>query len=71
MASPVRVSTDVEQARRAIELVRRVPTPVWGRTSWRPGICGTRTLLFPGSSRERGVETAALRPPAGGRRVQN
>ena len=31
VASPVRVTTDVEHAKRVIELVPRVPTPVWGR----------------------------------------
>ena len=71
VASPVRVSTDVEQARRVIELVPRVPTPVWGRDELATGDMWNSNSVVSWLLARAGVETAALRPPAGGRRVQN
>ncbi len=67
MASPVRVSTDVEQARRIIELVPRVPTPVWGRDELATGDMWNSNSVVSWLLARAGVETAALRPPVGGR----
>ena len=43
VASPQRLSDDPELARRILELVPQVPTPVWGRDELAPARCGTRT----------------------------
>jgi len=67
VASPVRVSTDVEQARRVIELVPRVPTPVWGRDELATGDMWNSNSVVSWLLARAGVETAALRPPVGGR----
>jgi len=49
--SPQRLSDDADCARRLLELVPEVPTPVWGRDELRAGEIGTRTPRSPGSSR--------------------
>jgi len=67
VASPVRVSTDVEQARRVIELVPRVPTPVWGRDELATGDMWNSNSVVSWLLVRAGVDTAALRPPVGGR----
>ena len=67
VASPVRVSTDVEQARRVIELVPRVPTPVWGRDELATGDMWNSNSVVSWLLARAGVETAALRPPVDGR----
>ena len=43
VASPVRVTDELTTARRVLELLPSIPTPVWGRTSSTPAKCGTRT----------------------------
>ena len=67
VASPVRVSTDVEQARRVIELVPRVPTPVWGRDELATGDMWNSNSVVSWLLARAGIETAALQPPVGGR----
>lgn len=67
VASPVRVTRDVERARRLIELAPHVPTPVWGRDELRTGdMWNSNSLISWLLSRAR-IETDQLRPPAGGR----
>ena len=41
--SPRRLSDDDQRARQVLEVVPRVPTPVWGRDELPPARCGTRT----------------------------
>jgi hypothetical protein len=41
--SPWRLSNDEDRARRVLDLVPQVPTPVWGCDERATGICGTRT----------------------------
>jgi len=41
--SPRRLGTDAYQARRVLEAVSQVPTPVWGRDEFGTARCGTRT----------------------------
>ena len=41
--SPRRLTDDAGCARRLLDLVPSLPTPVWGRTSWPPARCGTPT----------------------------
>jgi hypothetical protein len=67
VASPVRVSTDVGQARRVIELVPRVPTPVWGRDELATGDMWNSNSVVSWLLVRAGIETAGLQPPVGGR----
>jgi hypothetical protein len=67
VASPVRVSADVEQARRIIELVPRVPTPVWGRDELATGDMWNSNSVVSWLLARAGVETSGLQPPDGGR----
>lgn len=67
VASPVRVTTDVEHAKRVIELVPRVPTPVWGRDELATGDMWNSNSLVSWLLARAGIETAALQPPVGGR----
>jgi hypothetical protein len=70
VASPVRATTDVECAERVIELVPRVPTPVWGRDElatgdmWNSKLLG---LVAPRASghRDRRATTTGRRPSSG------
>jgi hypothetical protein len=41
--SPLRLSEDPDCARRLLELVPRIPTPVWAATNCARARCGTRT----------------------------
>lgn len=63
VASPVRVTTDVEYAKRVIELVPRVPTPVWGRDELATGDMWNSNSLVSWLLARAGIETAALQPP--------
>jgi hypothetical protein len=67
VASPVRATTDVECAKRVIELVPRVPTPVWGRDELATGDMWNSNSLVSWLLARAGIETAALQPPVGGR----
>jgi hypothetical protein len=67
VASPVRVSTDVEHAKRVIELVPRVPTPVWGRDELATGDMWNSNSVVSWLLARAGIETAGLQPPVGGR----
>jgi hypothetical protein len=67
VASPVRVSTDVDQARRVLELVPGVPTPVWGRDELATGDMWNSNSVVSWLLARAGVATAGLRPPTGGR----
>jgi hypothetical protein len=48
--SPQRLSEDTGHARRLLELVPEMPTPVWGRDELRTGRCGIRTHSSAGCS---------------------
>ena len=67
VASPQRLSDDPELARRVLELVPQVPTPVWGRDELATGEMWNSNSLIAWLIVRSGlsVETVAL--PAGGR----
>jgi hypothetical protein len=67
VSSPVRVATDVERARRIIELAPHVPTAVWGRDELRTGDMWNSNSLISWLLSGADIETDGLRPPAGGR----
>lgn len=67
VSSPVRVATEVERARRVIELAPLVPTPVWGRDELRTGDMWNSNSLISWLLSAAGIQTDGLQPPAGGR----
>lgn len=65
--SPRRLSDDAEQARRVLELVPRVPTPVWGRDELRAGEMWNSNSIIAWLLARAGLDVESIRPPAGGR----
>lgn len=67
VSSPVRVATDVERAKRVIELAPCVPTPVWGRDELGTGDMWNSNSMISWLLTRAGIDTHRLRPPTGGR----
>jgi hypothetical protein len=67
VSSPLRVATEVDRARRVLELAPLVPTPVWGRDRFGTGDMWNSNSLISWLLASAGIETAGVRPPAGGR----
>jgi hypothetical protein len=65
--SPVRVADDAELARRILELVPMVPTPVWGRHELAPGDMWNSNSVVAWVLARAGVDMDSLAPPPGGR----
>jgi hypothetical protein len=67
VASPRRLSDDPEVARRLLDLVPCVPTPVWGRDELGTGEMWNSNSLTSWLIARSGLDTATVRPPQGGR----
>ena len=65
--SPRRLTQDAALVRRLLELVPRVPTPVWGRDELRAGEMWNSNSLTSWLVASVGLDVAAITPPAGGR----
>ena len=65
--SPQRLSSDEERARRVLELIRQVPTPVWGRDELETGDMWNSNSVIAWVIARSGVPTASIQPPPGGR----
>jgi hypothetical protein len=65
--SPRRLSDDAEQARRLLELVPQVPTPVWGRDEIGAGEMWNSNSIVSWLIARTGLDAESIRPPAGGR----
>ncbi len=65
--SPVRLGDDAATARRVLELVPGVPTPVWGRDGLRTGGMWNSNSLTAWLIASAGLDVEAVRPPRGGR----
>jgi hypothetical protein len=65
--SPRRLSGDPGRARGLLELVPRVPTPVWGRDELRTGDMWNSNSLVSWLIVRGGIDLAAASPPLGGR----
>jgi hypothetical protein len=65
--SPRRLTYDADQARRVLEVVARVPTPVWGRDELRTGEMWNSNAVIAWVIARSGIDAASIRPPAGGR----
>jgi hypothetical protein len=65
--SPRHLSTDAAQARRVLEVVPEVPTPVWGRDELATGEMWNSNAVIAWVLSRSGIDAASLQPPAGGR----
>jgi hypothetical protein len=65
--SPQRLSEDVRQARRLLELVPRVPVAAWGRDDLGTGEMWNSNSVIAWLLARAGVSCDAIRPPANGR----
>ena len=65
--SPRRLGTDAAQAKRVLEVVPEVPTPVWGRDELGTGEMWNSNAVIAWVIARSGMDAASLRPPAGGR----
>jgi len=65
--SPVRLSEDEPHARRVLELVAQVPTPVWGRDELRAGEMWNSNAVIAWVIACSGIAVESIHLPAGGR----
>jgi hypothetical protein len=65
--SPRRLSNDEDRARRVLELVAQVPTPVWGRDELGTGEMWNSNSVIAWVIARSGIDTESIQPPAGGR----
>jgi hypothetical protein len=65
--SPRRLSDDADCALMLLELVPRVPTPVWGRDELRAGEMWNSNSLIAWLIARSGLDVESIQPPAGGR----
>ena len=65
--SPQRLSDDIEQARRLLELVPKMPTPVWGRDELKTGEMWNSNSFISWLIMRSGLEVDSIRLPQGGR----
>jgi len=65
--SPQRLSDDTGRARRLLELVPDVPTPVWGRDELRAGEMWNSNSLISWLIVRSGLDVHSIRLPRGGR----
>lgn len=67
VASPVRVSDDVEVARRILAVLPSIPTPVWGRDELDTGEMWNSNSVVAWALGRGGASAETIRFPAGGR----
>ena len=65
--SPQQLSGDAGMARRVLEVVRQVPTPVWGRDELDTGEMWNSNAIIAWALARSGIDAASIQPPAGGR----
>lgn len=65
--SPRRLTTDKGEARRLLETVPQVPTPVWGRDELGTGEMWNSNSIMAWVIARCGLDADSVRPPSGGR----
>jgi hypothetical protein len=65
--SPHHVSADPDCARRLLELVPQVPTPVWGRDELHAGEMWNSNSVISWLITRSGLDVESIQPPVGGR----
>jgi hypothetical protein len=67
IASPVRLSDDLALARRILDVLPSVPSPVWGRDEFDAGEMWNSNSVTSWVLASSGVDLAEVHPPNGGR----
>jgi len=65
--SPRRLTADEDRARRVVEAVGDVPTPVWGRDDLATGEMWNSNSVIAWVLARSGIDATSIRPPSGGR----
>ena len=65
--SPRPLTNDEPRARRVLDVVRQVPTPVWGRDELATGEMWNSNSVIAWTLARSGIDTESIQPPAGGR----
>jgi hypothetical protein len=65
--SPRRLTHDADPARRVLDQVARVPTPVWGRDELSTGEMWNSNSVIAWVIARSGMDAESIQPPAGGR----
>ena len=65
--SPRRLSDHEQRARRVLEVVPRVPTPVWGRDELGTGEMWNSNSVIAWVIARSGIDAESIQPPSGGR----
>ena len=65
--SPRPLTDDEPRARRVLDVVRQVPTPVWGRDELATGEMWNSNSVIAWTLARSGIDTESIQPPAGGR----
>ncbi len=64
--SPRRLTSDEDRARRVLDVVAQVPTPVWGRDELATGEMWNSNSVIAWVIARSGIDTEAIQPPPGG-----
>jgi hypothetical protein len=67
IGSPVRVSSSLVCARRVLDVLEDIPTPVWGRDEFHTGEMWNSNSVVSWALTRSGIDTSRITPPAGGR----
>lgn len=65
--SPIRLTADEGEARRVLDVVAQVPTPVWGRDELGTGEMWNSNSVIAWVIARSGLDAGSIRPPVGGR----
>jgi hypothetical protein len=65
--SPRRLTTDVNVARRVMEVASEIPAPVWGRDELRTGEMWNSNSVIAWMLTRGGIDAESIQPPVGGR----
>ena len=65
--SPRRLTNDEARARRVLDVVPQVPTPVWGRDELAAGEMWNSNSVIAWTLARSEIDTESIQPPAGGR----
>ena len=65
--SPRRLTADEQQARGVLDVIARVPTPVWGRDELGTGEMWNSNSIISWAIARSGIDMGPIQPPAGGR----
>jgi len=67
IASPVRLTADLAHARRIIDILPSIPTPVWGRDEFNAGEMWNSNSVVSWALARSGIDLANVGPPPRGR----